>query len=1076
MRMRRSRILLLLLCSLALMVTMIRPTPAAAQQGLVPYHMLVQDKTASYFAHVPLSSLLGSGASAIRAQTPFVPYYGKNSIRYTKFDWHVYKTDHFEIYYYPALEKHLERVASYAESAYQHISAELKHDLSRKIPLILFKTSSDFQQQHISGQELPEGVLAFAEPEQNRMVLPIDAPSDQLYQLITHELTHIFEFDIIPRGLVAGALPLWMDEGLADYMAGAWNPIDLMTVRDLALTDTVPRISEMESQPLSGRAPYELGHATFEFIESKWGKEGLRQFLFSLRKSVIGGGDSAYEEALKVKPEDFDDQFDRYLKERFKPFRDKERPADYGRNLASKMRKTPYVSVLSIEPSPTGDILAAVVGNQRDLELDIVLISAKDGQIIRNLTKGFDKDRGFEYIATAGGLRGNMVPWIAWSPVGDRVAYFARTEKDKSLVIQNVVNGRTEQKVDLKGIDGPESPAFSPDGTKVVFAALREAVGDLYTIDVKTGEVVNLTKDEVADNSPTYSPDGKSIIYTVHVSGNDKLFLLDLASGQKKQLTFGTHDDTGAKFYDERTVVFTSTATDPNLPITPEVARNGNIPNIWTLDLRNGELKQWTDTATGNVSPVVLRQGGALKVAFVSYYKGENGIHLIEGTKPLVTVATSDFGAPGPVIDFQPPLSHTLLRDNIHKKSSWEKMSLAGRPPVNLGVTSGGTFYGNTELQFTDVLGDKQISFFAQTVSTFRTTALSYLNIEHRLQYALQGFSQDLFYYGQDVQNAVLYDPSLAPYVNRDLAEAVQSQKGGTAFAIYPFNRYSRVELFGGFVHLSESYTNPQLQQLAVQYQTDTTGTPIFRNGNMVPLGLAYVQETTVFREFGPVAGRTMRVSFDASPKIGNNSISRRTVDLDLRHYTRLAANGVFAVRFKGQQSWGATPDFMYFGGNSELRGYDYLQFIGHKAFFANAELRFPLIDAMLTPFGVLGGLRGVFYAGLGGAGFNGQKFTPWTRSPESYTPVLGYQQVDIFGTLAPVYGTPVGITGWRLKDANASYGIGLETALLGLPMHFDWSYRTLLNKKWEDALFAQIGGSSAFRKPKFSFWIGYDF
>jgi len=1076
MRMRRSRIHPLWLLPLALLFMTLGPSTAAAQKpqprfNWLPYHMLLGEPGPSV--------RLDTG---IRANTPFVPYYGKNSIRYNRFDWNIYKTDHFEIYYYPALERHLERVASYAESAYQHISAELKHDLAKKTPLILFKTASEFQQQHVSGEELPEGVLAFAEPEQNRMVLPIDMPSDQLYQLITHELTHIFEFDIIPRGLVAGSLPLWMDEGLSDYMAGGWNPISLMTVRDLALTDTVPRMSEMESQPLSGRAPYELGHATFEFIESKWGKEGLRQFLFSLRKSVIGGGESAFEEALKVKPEDFDDQFDRYLKERFKPFRDKERPADYGRNLAARMRKTPYVTVASIEPSPTGDILAAVVGNARDQELDIILISAKDGQIIRNMTKGFDKDRGFEYISTAGGLRGNMVPWIGWAPVGDRIAYFARTERDKSLVIQNIVNGKIEKEIDLKSVDGPESPAFSPDGKSVVFSAMQNAIMDLFTIDLQTREVKNLTNDEFGDSSPSYSPDGKSIVYTAHISGNDKLFLLDLASGVKKQLTFGTHDDTGARFYDDRTVLFTSTATDPNLPITPEVARNGTIPNVWTLDLQNGELKQWTDAATGNVSPVVLHQGAALKVAFVSYYKSEYGIHEIDATKPVVTVSSSDFGSPGPVIDFQPPLSHTLLRDNIHKKGSWEKMALAGRPPVNLGVTSGGTFYGNTELEFTDVLGDKQVSFFAQTVSTYRTTALSYLNIEHRLQYALQGFSQDLFYYGQDVQNAVLYDPTLAPYINRDLAEAVQSQKGGTAFAIYPFNRYSRVEMYGGFVHLNESYTNPQLQQLAIDYQTQNGQQPIFRNGNMAPLGIAFVQETTIFREFGPVAGRTFRVSFDGSPDMGANSISRRTLMIDARHYTRLAANGVLALRFNGQQSWGRDPDFGYFGGNSELRGYDYLQFIGHKTFFGNAELRFPLIDAMLTPFGVLGGLRGVFFAGIGGAGFHGQSFVPWTNSPEAYTPIIGYQQVDVFGTLAPVYGPTIPITGWRLRDARASYGIGLETALLGLPMHFDWSWRTLFNKNWEDALFYLPGaaegksGSDWFRAPKFSFWIGYDF
>jgi hypothetical protein len=67
-------------------------------------------------------------------------------------------------------------------------------------------------------------------------------------------------------------------------------------------------------------------------------------------------------------------------------------------------------------------------------------------------------------------------------------------------------------------------------------------------------------------------------------------------------------------------------------------------------------------------------------------------------------------------------------------------------------------------------------------------------------------------------------------------------------------------------------------------------------------------------------------------------------------------------------------------------------------------------------------------------------------------------------------------INGLRLVDARASYGIGLETFALGFPVHFDWSWRTLLNKEWEDLRFAAIGGSSAFRKPQFSLWIGYDF
>ena len=167
--------------------------------------------------------MLTSALSAV-AQTPYVPYFGKNQIRYDNFRWHIYTTDHFEIYYYPEIEQHLERVAGYAESAYQQVSADLKHDLAFKIPLILFKTSSEFQQQNVIPGAAQEGVGAFAEPFRDRMVLPIDEPPDLLYRLVVHELTHIFEFDIIPQSLIRRSVPLWVNEGLSDYDDGHLAP------------------------------------------------------------------------------------------------------------------------------------------------------------------------------------------------------------------------------------------------------------------------------------------------------------------------------------------------------------------------------------------------------------------------------------------------------------------------------------------------------------------------------------------------------------------------------------------------------------------------------------------------------------------------------------------------------------------------------------------------------------------------------------------------------------------------------------------------------------------------------------
>jgi hypothetical protein len=924
--------------------------------------------------------------------------------------------------------------------------------------------------------EVPEGVAAFAEPQRDRMVLPIDEPPDSLYRLITHELTHVFEFDIIPRGLVQRGIPLWVDEGLADYMAGVWNPIDLMHVRDVAIADIVPKMTEFEGYGgfSNVRLVYNLGHAAFEFMESKWGKEGVRQYVFSLRKSVIGGGTTPFEEAFRIKAEEFDQQFEKYLKDRFKPFRDKERPIDYGRDLAPDSKKTKYTVTLSIEPSPSGDLMAAVVGNRRDQELDIVLISMKDGQVIRNLTPGFDKDRGFEYIAYPG-ARYITVPWMSWSPVGDRLAYFVRTEKQRTLIVQNVVTGKTEQRVEMKTVDVPESPEFSADGRRVYFSALQNAIGDIWQLDLESGQLTNLTKDDFADYAPTLSPDGKYLVYMARISGNNKLFRLDLDNPAKKtQLTFGTHDDAAPQFVDPDTLVFSSTATDPAKPITPEEARNGNIYNLWTLSLKTGELRQYTDTLTGNLSAVSIKavEGSGTEVAFVTYYKGESGLHTLVPKEPKATVATRDFGEPGPVIDFQAPLTHTLVAANQKKKGTFEKLFLDGRPPVNVGVTSGGDLFGGTQVSFADVLGDQQFNVFVASVSQYRTLSASYLNLAKRFQYAIQGFSQTTFFYGQYDQ--LFYDIGATPFIDRDRSVATRTINGGIAFGIYPLNRYARVDVSGGFVSYSEEFNDPAVEEYSRQYQIDTYGAEILRKGQSVPLGVSFTTEDTVFREFGPLSGTTMRLAYEASPPMGN-LLAWQTVDLDARYYKRLGGSGLLALRAKGFTSWGKNPDFFYFGGNSELRGYDYLSFVGQKGGFLNAELRFPLIEAMLTPIGVLGGIRGVFFAGVGGAHFNQQadyKFV--TSDTEIFPSLIRLDQLPD-GSYVPVYQN-VAVSGFRLRDGRASYGVGLESFLLGFPIHFDFSWKTLFNKGWEDALFAASGGSSEFRKMKFQVWIGYDF
>src|SRR5512135_482191 len=78
------------------------------------------------------------------AAAQFIPYYGKNKVKYDNFAWRVYKSPHFEVFYYPEFEQHLSRLVSYLESSYLKLSTGLKHEMPEPIPVIFYKTHSEF--------------------------------------------------------------------------------------------------------------------------------------------------------------------------------------------------------------------------------------------------------------------------------------------------------------------------------------------------------------------------------------------------------------------------------------------------------------------------------------------------------------------------------------------------------------------------------------------------------------------------------------------------------------------------------------------------------------------------------------------------------------------------------------------------------------------------------------------------------------------------------------------------------------------------------------------------------------------
>ncbi|MBU1700063.1 MAG: BamA/TamA family outer membrane protein [Candidatus Eisenbacteria bacterium] len=452
------------------------------------------------------TALLACSALTLLPQTASAQYFGRNKVHYRNLKWAVTETDHFDIYYYESEKGSAADAAMMAERAYARLSRILNHDVEDKIPLILYASQTDFQESNVSSGLIGEGTGGLTEFLKRRVTLPFTGSLAQFDQVLTHELVHAFQIDILwgsKEGRLRNAFsyspPLWVMEGMAEYLStGYVDDHTRMWLRDGALQGYLTSIPDLNY--VYDIRVYRYGQAIMAYIGQTYGDETIGLLFKTMTRTR--NLSFAVEEVLGMNLEKLSDNWTESVRRTYLPqIAEHEKAVSFAKQLT---RHDWDGSSINLSPAVSPDGSLMVYLSDRSLYNDLYLASAIDGKVIHRLIKG-ERREAFESLRF-------LDATFAWAPDNTRLAFSAKVGDRDALYIMDVRKKKILHR-HLFNIEGLQAPSWSPDGQQITFVGLRGGRSDLFIVDADGKNVRALTNDRFMVREPQFSPDGKKIAF-----------------------------------------------------------------------------------------------------------------------------------------------------------------------------------------------------------------------------------------------------------------------------------------------------------------------------------------------------------------------------------------------------------------------------------------------------------------------------------------------------------------------------------------------------------------------------------
>ncbi|MCX6330818.1 MAG: hypothetical protein NTZ85_15050 [Bacteroidia bacterium] len=422
--------------------------------------------------------------------------FGKNRVQYFDYYWTYYRFDDFDCYFNEYGRDLAIYTADYATKKLQEIEGFFDYTLEKRLIFIIYNKNAEYKQSNIglvTSDEENYNTGGFSRIIKNKVMLYYDGDHESYNHQVAASITEVLINEILynadVRDRVSSSsvinMPDWYLKGLVNYVSSGWDYGTENEVKDGIMSGKFKKISHLE-----GDDAILAGQSFWRFIGKKYGDALIPNIIYLTK--VYKNIDNGFLYVIGKNIKDLLKEWQEFYKNEHSG--DRNLPG-YDENLVHKSKKEQIYQKVRVSP---------------------------DGQYIAYITNDWGRKRIWLYNQVTGKQRiifraeprlpqksDETYPVLAWHP-SSKILTFINEEKAGLVMCFYRVNDKSTEKRNLLYFDKILDFSFAPEGSRLIFSAVKDGITDIYIHTIASGTNEQITRDVADDMNPSFlkeSPD-----------------------------------------------------------------------------------------------------------------------------------------------------------------------------------------------------------------------------------------------------------------------------------------------------------------------------------------------------------------------------------------------------------------------------------------------------------------------------------------------------------------------------------------------------------------------------------------